>query len=66
MSLSPHIHIALMDAHEAEIVRRMKQSRPAIAAPRQRPVEEQPRDSRVHRGLVRLHLAPARQPSPSS
>ncbi len=64
MSMSPHIHIALTDAHEAEIARRLRQYGEVPPATRPRRAEERPSDGRMHRGLVRLHLAPARQPTP--
>jgi hypothetical protein len=62
--MSPQVHVAMIDARDADIERQIRQRRqverrraaavPAAAAP-----------GRVRRGLVRLHLAPARPASPA-
>jgi len=55
--MSPHTYAALIEAHAADVERMTRRHR-APSTPRAR--AERRERGRVRRGLVRLHLAPAR------
>ena len=57
--MSPHISAALIEVHSADIARSVREHHSVPVAPKQRR-ERTWHAGRVRRGLVRLHLSPAR------
>jgi hypothetical protein len=57
--MSPHTHVALTRARDAEEARKAARRPDALPDPEPQPAEVTS-PNRVRRGLARIHLAPAR------